>query len=243
MAEISTGAFTRTDRFGDRNDPTFPEFFIEAVPDELASNRQGYPIYRDEERVRIHMPGNNLSIPVEKVNEEHRQRWPEHYRRFKSGQEMAHDGTPLEMWPAISSKSQVLFLKHHDIHTIEQMAHVSDYNLTALGMGARQLRDLAKAFLDSAQRNAMTKALMSENEKLAVELIEAKQQITELKGLMNQMQVQIEGLANRPHMAHHIPGQHDPFAAVQGAPTVTEAAPADPLASFAAVPATSPAAA
>jgi len=233
MAEIATGAFTRTDRFGDRSDPTYPEFRMEAVLDEMATQRQGYPIYRDEERVKIHIPGNSLSIPVERVNDEHRQRWPEAYKRFKDGQEMSHEGTPLEMWPAISSKSQVLFLKHHDIHTVEMMANVSDYNLNKLGMGARQLRDLAKAFLDSAQRNAMTKSLMAENEKMAVELIDAKNQITELKNLMTAMQAQIEGLANRPNIvANHVPGQHDPFAGMTPQMLPAPAA-ADPLATFA----------
>jgi hypothetical protein len=228
MAEIATGAFTRTDRFADSRDPTFPEFYIEPVMDEMATQRQGHPIFRDEERVKIHIPGNNLSIPVERVNDEHRMRWPDAYKRFKEGQEMAHEGTPLEMWPAISSKSQVLFLKHHDIHTIEQMAQVSDYNLTKLGMGGRQLRDLAQAFLDSAQRNAMTKSLMAENDKLAAELIEAKAQIKELHGLMTGLQLQVEGLTNRPHMATVVPP--DPLGLI--APKTAPAPPADPLASF-----------
>src|SRR5215472_13838915 len=113
--EIQTGAFTRTERFGDNRDPTFPEFYTEAVLDELATQRQGHPIYRDEERVKIHIPGNSLSVPVERVNDEHRMRWPEAYERFKKGQEMAHEGTPIDMWPMVHSKAQVLFLKHNDI--------------------------------------------------------------------------------------------------------------------------------
>lgn len=229
---IPNGAFTHTDSFNKEKDNTFPEFSLEPVPDELASQRQGYPIYRDEERVKIHIPGNSLSVVVERVNDLHKQRWPEHYARFKNGQEMSHEGTPLEMWPAMSSKSQVLFLKHHEIHTIEQMATVSDYNMGKLGMGAGQLRDLAKAFLDAAQRNAMTASLMGENEKLAVELIDAKNQIRELKDLMTGLQAQLTGLANRPNViANHVPGQHDPFAGF-ATPQVEAPAAVDPLASF-----------
>jgi len=234
MPEITTGSFTRTDRFGDSRDATFPEFFIEPVQDELASNRQGYPIYRDEERVKIHMPGNSLSVPVERVNDEHRARWPEHYRRFRAGLEMAHDGTPLEMWPAITSKSQVYFLKHHSIHTVEQMAGVTDYDLTKLGMGGRSLRSLAKAFLDSAERNALTKSIMAENDRVTTELLDARRQIEELKGLMNGMQAQIEGLSNRPNVvANHVPGASDPFAQLAKAQGAQLAPPTDPLASFA----------
>jgi hypothetical protein len=191
--------------------------------------------------VKIHIPGNSLSVVVERVNDDHRQRWPEHYKRFKDGMQMAHEGTPLEMWPAIASKSQVLFLKYHEIHTVEQMAGVSDYNLGKLGMGANQLRDLAKAFLDSAARNAMTKSLMAENEKVTMELLDAKTQITALKELMTAMQGQIDGLANRPNIMNHVPGQPDPFAgfASKQAPS----APADPLASFSQMKAPAPAAA
>jgi hypothetical protein len=235
MEEIMNGAMTRTNRFGDNRDPTFPQFTLEPVLDELATQRAGRAIYRDEERVKIHIPGNNLTIPVERVNDEHRARWPDHYKRFKDGQQMSHDGTPLEMWPAISSKSQVLYLKSHEIHTVEQMATVTDYNLNQLGMGARQLRDLAGAFLDDAKRNAMTKSLMSVNEKLEIELLDAKTQIGELKNMVLALQGQIEGLANRPNMiAHHVPGQHDPFAAFASPTPAAPAAPADPLASFAA---------
>ena len=234
---VNTGAFTRTDRFGDNRDPTFPEFMLVPVQDELATQRQGYPVFRDEEQVRIHIAGNSLSVPVERVNDEHRARWPEQYKRFKAGQEMAHEGTPLEMWPAISSKSQVLFLKYHDVFTIEQMATVSDYNLGKLGMGGRQLRDLAKAYLDAAERNAMTSSLMKDNERLGIELIDAKKQINELKGLISDMQGRIEGLSNRPNIvANHVPGEHDPFANLSPpqSPALGGPAPAaDPLASFA----------
>lgn len=234
MDAVQQGSFTRTDRFGDNRDPTFPEFMVVAVQDDLATQRQGYPIFRDEEHVRIHMPGNNLSIPVERVNEGHIRRWPEHYKEFKAGREMSHQGTPLEMWP-VCGKSQVLFLKHHGIHTVEEMSDVSDFNLSQLGMGARQLRDLAKTFLDSAARNAMTNSLMKENDKLATELLDAQKQIVELKNLIGGMQVQIEGLAARPNIiANHVPGQHDPYAAFASPAAQAPApAPVDPLATFA----------
>jgi hypothetical protein len=232
MDEVNTGAFTRTDRFGDNRDPTFPQFFMEAVVDELASQRSGHQIYRDEERVKIHIPGNSLSTPVERVNDLHRQRWPDAYKRFKEGLEMSHEGTPLELWPPMKSKAQVLWLKSLDIHTVEQMAQVSDFNLGKLGIGALGLRQLAKAYLDSAERTAMTSSLMAENDRLSVELISAQSQIGELKNLINGMQVQLDGLASRPNIvAHHVPGQHDPYAAFASAPQV--AAPTDPLASFA----------
>lgn len=237
--DVTTGSFTRTDRFGDNRDSTFPEFMLVAVHDELASQRAGYPIFRDEEQVKIHIPGNSLSIPVERVNDVHRERWPEQYKRFKAGQEMAHEGTPLEMWPPIASKAQVLFLKHHEVHTVEGLAQVSDFNLNKLGMGARQLRDLARSFLSSAERNAMTNSLMKENERLGMDLLDAQKQINELKGICTSLQTQIEGLANRPNVvAHHVPGAHDPFSNFSPPQPAHLGTPApapsfDPLASFA----------
>jgi hypothetical protein len=150
---------------------------------------------------------------------------------------MAHEGTPLEMWPVIQSKAQVLFLKHHEVHTVEGLAEVSDYNLGKLGMGARQLRDLAQTFLDSAKRNAMTNSLMKENERIGQDLIDALKQIGELKGLITGMQGQIEGLTNRPNViANHVPGMHDPFASLSApqSPSLGKPlAPVDPLTSFA----------
>src|SRR6266567_5625168 len=79
-------------------DSTIPRFHIEAIDDPAASAAAGRPIFRPQERVQLINPGNTNS-PVEIVNDGHRERWPEHYARFKAGEEFSAEGTPLEQWP------------------------------------------------------------------------------------------------------------------------------------------------
>ena len=42
---------------------------------------------RDVEMVEIEVPGDAKLKPVHKVGDEHRRRWPDQYKAFKSGQE------------------------------------------------------------------------------------------------------------------------------------------------------------
>ena len=128
-----------------------PEFFTEAVKLEFKSQQEGRPIYEEREFVRILMPGDRLSAPVEPVNDDHKARWPKEYAAFKAGIEAPIEGIPLKQWPQVNT-SRVKELAHFNIHTVEQMASVSDAHIQNLGMGARELRERAKLFLEVAAK-------------------------------------------------------------------------------------------
>jgi hypothetical protein len=64
--------------------------------------------------------------------------------------------------------------KAANVHTVEQLANVADGNLTNLGMGARDLREKAIAFLKSAEGSAGVLAVQGQ-------LNEAMKQIEALK--------------------------------------------------------------
>ena len=75
MAELKQGSYTRTQ--GAPSSNTYPRFFTESVKDHVASAREGRDIFKPEERVEIIMPGiSQLTKPVEKVSQEHVDRWP-----------------------------------------------------------------------------------------------------------------------------------------------------------------------
>lgn len=130
--------------------PAVPVFFTEAVKMEFKSKQAGRPIFEDQERVRIIIPGDRRSMVVEIVNDEHKARWPREYEAFKAGLEAPLEGTPLADWPQVS-RAQVEELAYFHIRTVEQLAGVHDGQLQQLGMGARELRERAKVFLDVAK--------------------------------------------------------------------------------------------
>lgn len=212
--ELNQGSFTRT--YGapeaGRNRP---RFFIDTVEDAVASATQGRRIFQDLELVEIIMPGNMLNRPVERVNDAHRQMWPEEYDRFKKGLTLAVNGTPLEEWPRLRP-AQVKELKALDLLTVEDIAGMSDHVCQRIGMGGSNLRLLAKAFLDDVERNALTEKLAAEVQQRDLQNVELTNKVNELSALLNQVYGELQALKNAPSaIASHVPGMNDPAEAAR----------------------------
>jgi hypothetical protein len=150
--------------------PAVPVFFTEAVRMDFKSKQAGRDIFEDREFVRILIPGDRRSAPVEPVGDEHKKRWPREYDAFKAGKAAPLEGTPLADWPQIS-RSRVEELAYFHIRTVEQLAAVNDAQLQQLGMGARELRERAKLFLEVARNGtAPLSRLLTRLEKAEAEV-------------------------------------------------------------------------
>lgn len=144
----------------------FVQFYMESLHDEEASAEQGRPIFVDKEFIKIIPVGDKNTVVCRPVKLDYDagtppdpERWPNQYQQFKNQQVQVNEGTPLEQWP-ILTKSQVMTFKAVNVHTVEQLVAVSDGNLANLGMGARELQDKAKAFLEKAANGSdVTKLL------------------------------------------------------------------------------------
>jgi hypothetical protein len=205
--------YTRTNGADPRapSNNVWPRFFTDIVPDEIASVREGRRCFREEERVEIYMPGNNLNIPVHRVTDEHRQRWPKEYEAFKAGREPVLNGTPIEEWPALN-RAQVAELKYLNFRTVEEIADANDLSLQRIGMGGRTLRDRAKAFLDDAHAIAVVEKTTAELDKRNAENESLKMQVAQQGELLGRLQAQLIAMQNAPNpLQTHIPGQHDPM--------------------------------
>lgn len=223
---LGQGSYTRNaEGQGGRE---IPLFYLDPIPDEAASAREGRLIAHDVEHIKIIIPGNSLTQWAGRVTDEHRRLWPEEYKAFKEGRELARHGTPLEMWP-LMRPSQVAMLKSLGIGTVEDMAGVDDYNLQRLGMGAKELRDAAKAFLDDAEAASQNTALTAENERLTSEIAALRNQMEEQGQLLAQVHAQMLTMKDAPNpLMVHIPGQHDPVEqAHQGRWVAEKGAPAE----------------
>lgn len=150
---------------GSNKSTVFPQFFLMAVKDETKSLATGRPAHREIEMVQIIIPGDKHNIVERRVREPDKIRWHRQYDAFKKGQEQAADGTRLEDWPVLN-RAQILDLKSQNIFTVEAVAGLSDGQLGAIGMGARQLRRHAQAFLETCERGRVPAQLVAENEAL-----------------------------------------------------------------------------
>jgi hypothetical protein len=154
-----------------------PRFFMEAVQDDLATAKEGRPIFNNAEFVEILIPGDRLSRPVFPVEDKHRERWPEAYAAFKRGQDHAITGTPLEAWPVMTT-ARVMELKAINIMSVEDLAGLPDRAIGQLGPDGRKLREQAQAYLDAAKGGATVAAQ-------AKEIAALREQVERLMSSMN----------------------------------------------------------
>jgi hypothetical protein len=210
-ATLGQGSYTRTNGAPQSGrDSTFPRFHMHPVEDPVASAAQGRPIYFQQERVQIIQPG-NPNQPVMVVNDEYRQRWPQQYEAFRRGEEVSVDGTPIEQWSYLP-RNAVLELKALQLHTIEQIAGIPDSALSKLGMAGRNIRDMAKAYLDDADAQAITSAALARAEKAEARLAGLEKQAEESRELLNRMHSELMSLRNAPSAVDaFIPGNSDPL--------------------------------
>lgn len=150
-------------------DTTFPKFYRDKAENGFKSAQAGHPVFDDVEMVDIIIPGQNQSIASERVKQHHKDRWPTQYAAWKAGLEIAQEGSPLEYWPPLTP-AQVGNLKALNVHTVEQLATVDDSALTRMGMGARDLREKAKAWLENAKGGESVSQLMAENSALKAQV-------------------------------------------------------------------------
>lgn len=148
---------------------TFAEFFMDAVQNNFESEKQGRPIFEDCEFVRILIPGDTKTEMVYRVTDVYKERYPKQYEAFKRSEDQRYAvGTPLKHWPPMTP-ALVRNMEASNVYTVEQLADVSDTQMQHIGMGAREWRDKAKAFLSQAGDGAEVQRLVTENKRLTEE--------------------------------------------------------------------------
>ena len=134
-------------------DNVIPVFHSELMQNQVKSEEQGKPVFEGKDFVQMLIPGNRNEIPDVLVKDEHKRRWPKQYDAFKANKEAPVEGTPIDEWPVIT-RLRAAELKTFHIFTVEQLAEVSDANLTKIGMDARDLQRKAVSFLESSKNFA-----------------------------------------------------------------------------------------
>lgn len=154
----------------------FVQFYTDAVEMKALSEKEGRPIYQDMAHVRILIPGDTNNIIERRATDQDKRKYPNAWKRFEQNEASGHSGTPLEQWPQIS-RSQVKEAKYFEIHTVEQMAGISDTHISRLGMGFQDLRTKAQAYLSAAAGTAEATKQAAENERLQREIDDLKTQL------------------------------------------------------------------
>lgn len=165
------------------------EFYVEPTENPAKSREAGRPIFEETEFVKLRFVGDPKSSFIAPANDAAgrdrdtgqsftwAEKYPEHYRYFKASlDQTAADGTPLSEVPWLTASKREE-LKALNIRTVEGLAGLDGTMLQRIGMGARELKNKAEAWLAAAAGNAG-------NAKLASELAARDEQIEALQRQM-----------------------------------------------------------
>lgn len=153
------------------------------VKDLLVVSPAGRPIFVDREYIRKVVPGDRSIEVVRPVRQEDIEAYRSQYNRWKSGQAQATSGTPLEQWPGVT-RSQVKELAYFNVRTVEQLAAVSDANLSNIG-SYTALRKKAQDWIATARGAAPIEEARAEAKRFKEELAEMKRQMAEMQQAQN----------------------------------------------------------
>ena len=171
-----------------------PRFFIHTVPNDAKSKAAGRPIFDEMEVCEIRMAANRQTVGVFPAHEvwkivdtdeggreprTYAMRFSEQYKKFKSGEAQAMSGTPLEELPFLTA-SKRLELKALNIYTAETLAALDGQPLKILGMGGRELKTQAQAYIAKAIGSADVTRFAAENELLKQQMDDLRAQVAAL---------------------------------------------------------------
>lgn len=168
---------------------TIAVFFTEGIRNEVKSTQLGRPVFDAVEMVRLLIPGDPRNSPVSRVSEEHIARFPGEYKAFRAQEEFSESGTRIDDW-SVLTQAQRYSLKAMNLFTVEQIANLSDEQMQNIGMGARQLRDRAKMFLEVSEKGAVP-------ERVAAELEAKDKQVAHLTAQVAQLADRLEAVLRK----------------------------------------------
>ena len=135
------------------------------LPEE--SNKAGRPIYKDEEYIRLIVPGSQ-DIICRPVRESDKDEYPREYQAFKNKQAAPESGTPLATLPFVGP-AVAAELAAINVHTAEQLVAMADVHAGKV-MGFHKLKARVQQFLEAAAGAAPAEALRNEIKKKDEEL-------------------------------------------------------------------------
>lgn len=170
-----------------------PLFKVHTVLNEAKSKKAGRPIYDDLEVIEIRFAGDKQKVAVFPAHEAepnatresianggevitYAMAYKEQYKRFKSQEVQVADGTPLSELTFLTQAKRYE-LKALNVHTAEALAALDGMPLKQLGMGGRELKNQAQAYLAKASGSADVTRVAAENEGL-------RQQVADLQAQM-----------------------------------------------------------
>lgn len=188
--------------------PAYVQFERRAVEDKIESLKQGKSVSKDvdfvkvtppyskdcyEQKVDLWLQNVETNVKNGRTPEAWMQYWKRAYQAFCEGQAMPLEGTPIRDWSSISP-AQIKNLIALNILTVEDLANANDQGLKRIGMGAVELRNKARNWLQATKDHG---PLVMKVTSMETENKQLHETITSLQGQIAALKQQIGNLADQ----------------------------------------------
>lgn len=162
------------------------EFELRAIEDRNKTLESGHYAVSDVEFVIITQFGGNHAVE-KKVTPEQLVIWRNNpdlkyiydtYVAWKDGLESPVIGFPLKEWPA-ASPAQIKSCAKLGIRAVEELAEIPDGKLSALGQGARSIRDKAREWLKVSANQGKVLEEISSVKAMMADIVKRNNQLEE----------------------------------------------------------------
>lgn len=132
----------------------YVKFYPKWVRNNFRSEQTGTEVGENRDFVMIISPGQPKSEVHRPVQDKDKQEYRAEWQAYQEGREQRINGTPVELLPGLPQE-RADSLKAIYIHTIEQLASLSEPAMQKVGMGAVDLMNKAKGFLQKNSAEVM----------------------------------------------------------------------------------------
>jgi len=181
-ADMSWEEAVNMARAKDKDDNCIAIFHMESMRDEDATREAGKPVFANVPFVKIIAPGNDKEVVDRIVLQRDKERFPKEWYKFTHNEAPEVDGTPIEFWPQLD-KAQADTLKANNIFSVENLAGVSDQDISGLGMGMLELKKKAKTWIELQDGSADMNKLAEKNRKLEEQLAALTKKVAALEDI------------------------------------------------------------
>lgn len=186
MRELDAAGGVQMVGYGPGDNQLIVLFYPKAVQNKARSAAEGKPVFVQQDFVKIQHPGEKLNIVDRPATDFDKARFRQKWEAYVHGKAPQYEGIPLNLLfphrPEI-----VATLEQYRVHTIEQLARLSEAGLQTVGMGAREWVNKAQEYMKQAEKGVdhhKFNAAIAEKDK---EISVLKRQLDEVSARVAQM--------------------------------------------------------
>lgn len=139
-------------------------FYARQMPDPIATAQTGIPQFKAVDYVRIQHPGETDYTDSPVSDKPYMtDRYPGQWQAYQQSKEYVPEGTPIEMlFPQHAQMAISGTLRSLGIHTVQQLAALTDEGRKRIGLNAQEYMNHAKRYLETAGQGVAYHKLQKE---------------------------------------------------------------------------------